>query len=163
MGAAAQPIADRCRHGLAQKGTVRDWVIVLTLTLLSACGGTPKSMTEQTPPVTQMKPPVARSASRQIPPVEFGRRPPNTPMTSNNMPFFDVVTYCELATGNPPESGRPPKTRAYEACVQYQDANRIVLGEAIDANRFDEADIIRCAKDSRTAYEGLWFCLNGQP
>lgn len=132
----------------------------MILAMLAACGNTPKSTTEQMFPSTQLKAPAARPAIEQIPPVEFGRRPPNTPMTSDNMPFFDTVTYCDLATRKIDKIKFGP---AYEACLEYQDANRVVLSQAIDANKLDEADIIRCAKASRTAYEGLWFCLNGKP
>ncbi len=138
---------------------MRDRAVIVILAVLAACG-TPKNKTEQTFPATELKAPVARPATEQIPPVEFGRRPPGTRMTSANMPFFDTVTYCDHATRSVDKIRYGP---AYEACVEYQDATRVVLGEAIDANKFDEADIIRCAKASRTAYEGLWYCLNGKP
>ena len=138
---------------------MRNRVTVMILAMLAACDNTAKSTTEQMFLATQLKAPAAQSTIEQIPPVEFGRRPPNTPMTSDNMPFFDMVTYCDLATRKIDKTKFGP---AYEACLEYQDANRVVLSEAIDAKKLDEADIIRCAKASRTAYEGLWFCLNGR-
>ncbi len=81
-------------------------------------------------------------------------------MTSENMPFFDTVTYCQTTTR---KIDRIVKGPAYEACIELQEHTRLVLGEAIDGSKFKEADIVRCAKASRTAYEGLWFCVNGQP
>ncbi len=96
----------------------------------------------------------------QIVPVELGRRPPNTRMTSRNMPFFDTVTYCLLTTRKTDTMVKGP---AYEACVELQDHTRSVIGEAIDAKKFDEADIVRCAKASHTAYQGMWYCMNRQP
>ena len=95
----------------------------------------------------------------QDPPVEFGKRPPNTPMTSDNMPFFDAVTYCELTTRKQDKIAKGP---AYEACVEDQAHYRIIIGEAINASQFQEPVIIRCAQASRTAYQGMWFCMNGQ-
>ena len=80
-------------------------------------------------------------------------------MTSHNMPFFDTVSYCEVTTGKTDKTYKGP---VYEACVEDQEHTRMVLGEAIDASKYQEPDIIRCAKASHTAYEGLWYCLNGQ-
>jgi len=99
-------------------------------------------------------------AGQQIVPVEFGRRPPNTRMTSANMPYFDTVTYCLLTTRKTDTMFKGP---AYQAGIENQADTRIVVGDAIDANRFAEADIIRCAKESRTAYVGMWYCMNGRP
>jgi hypothetical protein len=135
-------------------------VIVVIVAMLAACGGPPPSVTEQAPQTTQPEPQVAHAGTPQIPPVEFGRRPRNTLMTSDNMPFFDTVKYCDVATRKLDKSRYGP---AYETCVEDQEATRIVLAQAVDANKFPEADIVRCAKDSRTAYEGLWYCLNGKP
>ena len=55
------------------------------------------------------------------------------------------------------------KGPAYEACIERQDQARIVIAAAIDADKFAEPDIIRCAKESRTAYIGMWYCMNGVP
>ncbi len=81
-------------------------------------------------------------------------------MTSDNMPLFDTITYCILSTRKTDTMVKGP---AYEACIEHQDHVRIVVASAIDAGKFAEADIIRCAKDSRTAYVGMWYCMNGIP
>ncbi len=75
------------------------------------------------------------------------------------MPVFDTVKYCEVTEGPADKMYRGP---AYEHCVEDQEHLRILLGEAIDANKFKEADIIHCAKASRTAYKAMWYCVNGQ-
>ncbi|MGA3402788.1 MAG: hypothetical protein ABSC95_26560 [Acetobacteraceae bacterium] len=124
--------------------------------LLVACGGPPKAPTEPSP---QAAAATSLITGPQIPPVEFGRRPPNTPLTSDNMPFFDAVTYCASTTR---KSDRIYHGPAYEACVEDQAHYRIVIGDAIDAGQFQEAVVNRCAKASRTAYQGMWFCMNGQ-
>lgn len=93
-------------------------------------------------------------------PVEWGKRPPNTRMTSANMPLFDTVTYCILTTRKTDKMVMGPE---YEACFEHQDQVRIVIGAAIDANKFAEDVINRCAKDSRTAYVGMWYCMNDIP
>jgi hypothetical protein len=80
-------------------------------------------------------------------------------MTSENMPFFDTVTYCEQTTR---KSDKIPKGPAYEACVEDQAHYRIVISDAVTARQFKEAVIIHCAKASRTAYQGMWYCMNGQ-
>ncbi len=80
-------------------------------------------------------------------------------MTSDNMPFFDAVTYCELTTRKTDKVYKGP---AYEACVEDQAHYRIIIGDAIDSSQFKEPAIIRCAKASRTAYQGMWYCMNGQ-
>jgi hypothetical protein len=95
----------------------------------------------------------------QSPPVEFGKRPPNTPMTSDNMPSFDSVTYCEQTTRKNDKIFKGP---AYEACVEDQAHYRIVIGEAVNASKFPETFVTHCASASRTAYQGMWFCMNGQ-
>lgn len=80
-------------------------------------------------------------------------------MTSDNMPFFDTVTYCELTTRKRDKIHKGP---AYEACVEDEAHYRIVIGDAINAGQFKEAVINRCAKASRAAYQGMWYCMNGQ-
>jgi hypothetical protein len=95
----------------------------------------------------------------QIPPVELGRRRPNTRLTSANMPFFDTVTYCEHTTR---KIDKIPKGPAYETCVEDQAHYRIVIGQAIDARQFKDTLVTDCAKASRTAYQGMWYCMNGQ-
>lgn len=80
-------------------------------------------------------------------------------MTSANMPFFDTVTYCGLATR---KVDKIPKGPAYEGCVEDQAHYRIVIGEAIDAHQFRDTLVTHCAKASRTAYQGMWYCMNGQ-
>jgi hypothetical protein len=124
--------------------------------MLAACHGQPNETPESR---TDGKVATPAPAGAQIVPVEFGRRPPNTRMTSDNMPFFDTVTYCLLTTRKTDTMVKGP---AYEACIEDQHQTRIVVGDAIDANTFAEADIIRCAKESRTAYVGMWYCMNGR-
>jgi hypothetical protein len=140
---------------------VRNCVILSIVTVLVACGGPPQRTTAQ-----QAKPAVAATATtttepavENIVPVELGRRRPNTPMTSSNMPFYDTVTWCLLKTRKTDTKVKGP---AYEACLDDQDHTRILLADGIDAGQFQEADIVRCAKASRTAYQCLWYCLNGQ-
>jgi len=124
--------------------------------VLTACHGQPKAIAanqQAAEPATPAPP------MEQIVPVELGKRPPNTRMTSANMPFFDAVTYCLLSTRKTDTMVKGPQ---YEACIALQEDTRIVIGEAIDANRFDETDIVRCAKASTTAYDGMWYCMNGK-
>jgi hypothetical protein len=138
--------------------TVRHRAILLAVAILAGCGGPPTSPKPPAPP--EAATPVASViAGPQIPPVEFGKRPPNTAMTRDNMPFFDAVTYCEATTRKTDKIRKGP---AYEACVEDQAHYRIVIGDAIDAGQFQEAVVDRCAKASRTAYQGMWFCMNGQ-
>lgn len=80
-------------------------------------------------------------------------------MTSNTMPFFDTVTYCEQTTRKRDKTYKGP---VYEACVEDQAHYRIVIGEAINAGQFKDPVIDHCAQASRTAYQGMWFCMNGQ-
>ena len=132
--------------------------ILVTLALLAGCGREPAPK-----PQTDAAAAPTRSAvhpnTPQVPPVEFGRRPPNTPMTHDNMPFFDTVAYCAWATRG---SDKIPKGPHYEQCVEDQGHIKLILSQSIDAQNFKEPDILRCAKASRTAYQGMWFCLNGQ-
>ena len=138
---------------------MRHRAILFIVAMLAACGGPQKSATKQPPSPADTTPVVSRITTPQIPPVELGNRPPNTPMTRDNMPFFDAVTYCELATGKTDKTYKGP---AYEACVEDQAHYRIVIGEAINAAQFLESVVVRCAKASRTAYQGMWYCMNGQ-
>ena len=75
------------------------------------------------------------------------------------MPFFDSVTYCEQTTRKNDKIFKGP---AYEACVEDQAHYRIVIGEAVNASKFPETVVTHCASASRTAYQGMWFCMNGQ-
>ena len=127
--------------------------------MLAACGGSQQSPTVQPQTAADTTPVTSRITAPQNPPVEFGKRPPNTPMTSDNMPFFDTVTYCELTTRKIDKIYKGP---AYESCAEDQAHYRIVIGEAINAGQFHEAVVVRCAKASRTAYQGMWYCMNGQ-
>jgi len=126
--------------------------ILLLVTVLAACGGPSKNTT--LPAAVANEP-----AIEEIVPVEFGRRPPNTPMTSDNMPIYDTVTYCILATRKTDTKVMGPQ---YEECIEQQDHTRMVLADAIDQAKYKEADIIRCAKISHAAYMGMWYCLNEQ-
>jgi hypothetical protein len=137
--------------------TVKARIIWLIAAVLVACDGQSKNPTESRAEAKAANP---EPAIKEVVPVELGRRPPNTPMTSQNMPFFDTVTYCLSTTRKTDTMVKGP---AYEQCIELQDHTRIVIGEAIDANEFKEADIVRCAKASHTAYEGMWFCMNGKP
>jgi len=130
---------------------VSNRAIVLIVALLASCAGPQK--TAQKPQATA-EPPHA-----QIVAPEFGRRPPNTRISSDNMPFFDTVRYCLASTR---QIDRIPKGPAYEACIEHQDHTRSVMAEAIDAGKFKDDDIIRCAKASPTAYHGMWYCLNNE-
>jgi len=142
-----------------EQTTMRLPAILLGMVMLAACGGQQKGATDQAPRVADAPTASSEPTTPQFPPVEFGKRRPNTRMTSDNMPFFDRVTYCVAATK---KTDRTYKGPAYESCVEDQEHYHLVLGEAIDAAKFNEADIVRCAKASRTAYQGLWLCLNGQ-
>jgi hypothetical protein len=145
---------------LSQESTVRNRAILLVVAALAACGGAQKHPTEPSSAAADATVMTSSISGPQVPPVEFGRRPPNTPMTSGNMPFFDAVTYCELTTRKIDKTFKGP---AYEACVEDQAHYRIVISEAIDARQFKDSVIDHCAKASRTAYQGMWFCMNGQP
>jgi hypothetical protein len=128
--------------------------ILVLAALLTACQNKPTESKADATPAE------AATGVEQVVPVELGRRPPNTPMTSENMPFFDTVTYCQLTTRKTDTMAKGP---LYEACIEHQDHTRIVIAEAVDANRFAEADIVRCAKASPTAYVGMWYCMNKEP
>ncbi|HUN39303.1 MAG TPA: hypothetical protein VMU81_03340 [Acetobacteraceae bacterium] len=134
--------------------------VVLAAVALTACGG-PEKMAKAPPlPTVIVRPVITHPTTPQIPLVEFGKRPPNTPMTSANMPYFDTVAYCEWSTDKKEKLRRGP---LYEACIGDQANYRQVIGSAIDARQFKDSDIVRCAKSSRTAYQGMWYCLNDQP
>ena len=81
-------------------------------------------------------------------------------MTSANMPYFDIVTYCEIATRKHDTALQGP---VYDTCAGNQAHYRSIIGAAIDAKRFKEAKVVQCAKASRSAYEGMWYCMNDQP
>jgi len=127
--------------------------------MLVACGRQPQTATLATSSGTTASRSTAAAASR-IPPVELGKRPPGTPMTSANMPFFDIVTYCEVTTRKADITPRGP---AYENCAGNQTHYRSIIGEAIDARQFKEPKVVECAKASHAAYEGMWYCMNDQP
>ena len=138
---------------------MRKHAILLTLALLAACSGSQENAKKHPAPPPNAIFTESEIPGPQVPPVEFGHRPPSAPMTSANMPFFDAVTYCEHATRKADKIFKGPH---YEACVEDQAHYRIIIGEAIDARRYAEAVIDRCAKASRTAYQGMWFCMNSQ-
>ena len=81
-------------------------------------------------------------------------------MTRRNMPYFNTGAYCHLRARTAGETARGP---AYRDCRDLQRHARLVIGESIDAEKFAEGDIARCAKESHTAYEGMGYCMNGQP
>ncbi len=135
---------------------MRSCISLVLVAALVACGAPSKTTTEAQSQATGAAP-AATEPIEYIVPVEFGRRPPGTPMTSDNMPFFDTVTYCILSTRDHDTMVRGP---LYEECIEHQDHTRIVLADAIDTAKFKEADIVRCASASRTAYVGMWYCLN---
>lgn len=134
---------------------MRKRVTLLIVAVLAACGGPAKKPTE---PATQAAA-AARPLPPQIPPVEFGKIPPGKPMTSANMPYFDTVKYCEQASRDRDKISRGPH---YETCIEDQRHTRLVMGQGIDAKQFKEDVIINCAKATRTAYVGMWYCMNGQ-
>ena len=142
--------------------TVKHCISLVLVAMLVACGGPSKTTARQSstagasPGDTEASP-AADSNAEYVVPVEFGRRPAGTPMASDNMPFFDTVTYCILSTRKKDTMVRGP---VYEDCIEHQDHTRIVLGEMIDAAKFKEKDIDRCASASREAYIGMWYCLN---
>ena len=128
--------------------------IPLIMAALVACGGPGKNATEQ----GQQEASAAPGEKILVPP-EIGRIPPGKPMTKDNMPLFDTVTYCVDATRKTDTFVKGPQ---YEQCVEDQDHLRIMIGEAIDKGHFKESDVIRCAKLSPTAYQGEWYCMNRQ-
>jgi len=134
---------------------VRYHAILLAAALLTACGG----------PSRQPAPNASASAEQlpttpQIPPVEFGKRPPGTRITSGNMPYFDTVKYCEWATRG---KDTIPKGPLYEQCIADQASTHEILEKAIDGKKFTDAKIVHCAKATRSAYHGMWYCLWDQP
>jgi hypothetical protein len=148
------------RCGTTVAGRLARLLVLLVGVGLAACGGPEKTAKAPSTPAIIAEPVITHPTTPQIPPVEFGERPPNTRMTSANMPYFDTVTYCEWSTEKHEKLRRGP---LYEACIGDQDNYRQVIGSAIDAKQFKEPDIVRCAKASRTAYQGMWYCLNDQP
>lgn len=128
--------------------------ILLIAAALVACSG-PKDATEQAPQAEAN----AAPAERILVPPELGRIPPGKPMTKDNMPLFDTVTFCVDTTRKTDTFVKGP---LYEQCVEHQEHLRIIIGEAIDKGRFKAPDVVRCAKLSPTAYEGEWYCLNRQ-
>ena len=81
-------------------------------------------------------------------------------MTGADMPFFDTVTYCEVTTR---KIDSMPQGPAYENCAGNQAHYRSIIRAAIDAKQFKESKVVQCAKASRSAYEGMWYCMNDQP
>ena len=134
------------------------YILIVMLMALAACGGSSRSGSQA---AAQSGAPLPKSVipGPQDPPVELGRRPPNTPMTSGNMPFFDTVAYCERATRKHDTMRKGP---LYEQCVEDQAHYRLIIGQGIDAHQFKDNAVTHCAEASRTAYQGAWFCMNGQ-
>ena len=132
---------------------MRNSAIPLIMAALVACGGPAKNAPEQGQVVATPAP------EKQIVAPELGRIPPGKPMTKDNMPLFDAVTYCVETTRKTDKFVKGP---LYEQCVEDQDHVRIMIGEAIDKGQFKEPDVVRCAKLSPTAYQGEWYCLNRQ-
>ena len=132
---------------------MRNRAIPLVMAALVACGGPAQNAT---PPQAEAS---AAPKEQIIVPPELGRIPPGKPMTSDNMPLFDTVTYCVETTRKTDKFVKGP---LYEQCVEDQEHLRIVVGEAIDKGRFKAPDVVRCAKLSPSAYQGEWYCLNRQ-
>jgi hypothetical protein len=123
--------------------------------MLVACHAPSGTDEQQRTPAASAPQPV-----EEIVHAQFRRRLPNTRMTRRNMPYFNTVTYCRLRTRDTDEAAR---RSAYADCIELQYHSRLVIGEGIDGKKFAEADIVRCARASHTAYEGMWYCMNGQP
>jgi hypothetical protein len=136
-------------------------ILLLTLLLPVACSHTPRPVVQKASqdPAIVVSPMKSLLPGPQIPKVEFGKRPKGALMTSNDMPYFDEVTYCEHSTRKQDTMRRGP---FYEACVQDQDHYRIIIGDGIDRGQFNDKMVEACATASRTAYQGLWYCMNGQ-
>lgn len=135
---------------------MRNPAILLIAAMLAACSS--QSGTQPMPkPRSSAE---ALPTTPQIPPVEFGKRKPGTPITSDNMPFFDTVKYCEWATQGKDTRFKGP---LYEQCIDDQSNTQEIMANAIDAKKFTDAKIIHCAKATRTAYHGMWYCLWDQP
>lgn len=127
--------------------------------LLAACSSSPetgKHVSEQT---IVNKQTVSMLHVPQVPKVELGKLPPDGRMTRDNMPYFDIVTYCEMTTDKQEKSTRGP---LYESCAEDQMHYHDIIGDTVDAGKTASAEVIRCAKATRTAYQGEWYCLNGQ-
>jgi len=133
---------------------VRYLSLLPVVAVLAACHGRPNVPQGNQ---TDGKAATSAPAVEEIIPVEWGKIKPNTRMTSDDMPLFDTITYCILSTRKTDTFVKGPE---YEACIEHQDQNRILIASAIDAKKFADASIIRCAKESRTAYVGMWYCLN---
>ena len=133
---------------------MRKLAILLIVAEVAACGGPTRNATERAPQADAAAP-----TEQILVPPELGRIPPGKPMTKDNMPLFDTVTYCVDTTR---KTDRFVKGPLYEQCVEHQEHLRIIIGEAIDKGEFKAPDVIRCAKLSPTAYEGEWYCLNRQ-
>jgi hypothetical protein len=127
----------------------------LIMAVLVACGGPAQKATEQ----ASQEGPSPAPGERQIVAPELGKIPAGKPMTKDNMPLFDTVTYCVETTRKTDKFVKGP---LYEQCVEDQDHLRIIVGEAIDKGQFKAPEVIRCAKLSPTAYQGEWYCLNRQ-
>ena len=134
---------------------MRHRAIPLIMTALVACGGPAQNATEH----ASQRAPTPAPGERQIVAPELGKIPPGKPMTKDNMPLFDTVTYCVETTRKTDTFVKGP---LYEQCVEHQDHLRIIIGEAIDKGQFKAPDVVRCATLSPTAYEGEWYCLNRQ-
>ena len=139
---------------------MRYWTILLAATVLAACGGPSKTAKHPSVQIIVNKQTASFLHIPQIPPVELGKRPPGTPITGNDMPYFDIVTYCEHVTRKDEKLRRGP---LYETCAEDQAHYRSIIRQTIAAGTLHDDDIIRCAKATRTAYQGEWFCLNGEP
>jgi hypothetical protein len=139
---------------------VRYWTLLLAAAVLVSCGGPSKSGGTSSAHVVVNTQTASLLHIPQIPPVQLGKRPAGTPITRRNMPYFDIVIYCEHVTHGKEKLRRGP---LYETCAEDQSQYRDIIGETIDAGKFHDGDILRCAKASRTAYEGEWYCLNGEP
>ena len=136
---------------------MRKCIILSVVAMLVACAR-PQPRPEQ-PQQARAATATSHEPIEFMMPPEIGRRKPNTPFSSDNMPLFDTVTYCLLKTRNTDTKVMGPK---YEKCIEDQDHTHSIIGEAIDAGKFPEDNVVRCAKESHTAYEGEWLCMNGQ-
>lgn len=139
---------------------MRYWPLLFAAVVLASCSSRSRTAGSPSVHVVVNEQPASLLHIPQIPPVQLGKRPPGVPITRDNMPYFDIVTYCEYVTRGKETLRRGP---LYENCAYDQSHYRSIIGETIAAGTLHDKDIIHCAKATRTAYQGEWYCLNGQP
>ena len=145
--------------GSRRRLSVRYGAVAPVVAMLAACGGPAETAHKPSEQVIVTKQTVSMLHIPQDPPVELGKIPP---AWGDHPSQHAVFRYPRLLPADHAQDRQESKGPAYESCAEDQEAYRSVIGETIDAEKFQNDVIIHCAKATRSAYQGEWYCLNNQ-